>query len=177
MDKEIKLCKDVPGFEGHYAVTDGGRVWSHKRHIWLKTPCDNVGYPVVVLRKPGVKKTARVHRLVAVAFIENPENLPQVNHKSGVKTDNRASNLEWVTHEDNNKHARENGLSTGLSAVTPQQRADNGKKRRLLSNEQVRKVRDLASGGLSATRIANIVGLHQVTISKLLRGESYREIV
>lgn len=71
------------------------------------------GYLGVVLCKNGKTKLIAVHRLVAMHFIPNPENKPQVNHKNGVKNDNAAENLEWVTQSENMKHAVKTGLLAG----------------------------------------------------------------
>lgn len=71
------------------------------------------GYLHVKLYKNGLSFTAKVHREVAIAFIPNPNNLPQVNHKDCVKTNNRSNNLEWSTNQDNVIHAFTNNLSTG----------------------------------------------------------------
>lgn len=71
---------------------------------------DNVGYKQSVIRINGKKKYLRIHRLVAIAFIPNPENLPQVNHIDGNKLNNNIGNLEWVDNKTNTKHGYDNGL-------------------------------------------------------------------
>ena len=71
----------------------------------LKASIDSVGYPVVGLNKEGNVKTVRVHRLVAEAFIPNPENFRVINHIDSDKTNNRIDNLEWCTHRHNTIHA------------------------------------------------------------------------
>ena len=103
-----EIWKDVPGFL-YYQVSNMGRVKSIKRfdsrkHLVreriLKQSNRGNGYKVVVLYSNG-HKMFTVHRLVAMAFIPNPEGFPQVNHKNEIKTDNRAENLEWCTANHN----------------------------------------------------------------------------
>ena len=117
-----EIWKDVAGYEGYYRVSNYGRVKSLKS----KTKnADNVlsaargtgGYLFVTLRKSGNQKHFDIHRLVANAFIPNPENFPQVNHKNGIKGDNLTNNLEWVTQSGNIKHAYSMGLMENTRAA------------------------------------------------------------
>ena len=90
----IEEMKDVKEYEGEYAITRDGQVWSYKRKKFLK-PRLVGGYHQVVLCKDGKKKDLYIHRLVAEAYIPNPDNLPQVNHKDEDKSNNCVENLEW----------------------------------------------------------------------------------
>ena len=99
----MEMWKGVPGYEGLYRVSDQGRVYSVRNEIVLK-PVNSKGYCVVTLSDHGKAKLAKVHRLVAMAFIPNPENKPTVNHRNEIKTDNRACNLEWATNAEQNAH-------------------------------------------------------------------------
>lgn len=103
---------DIKGYEGSYAVTDNGRVWSVRRNIWLKPFETGTGYMTVRLCVNEKGKDPKIHRLVGEAFIRNPENKPQINHINGDKKDNRASNLAWVTARENIQHACDLGLNS-----------------------------------------------------------------
>lgn len=87
--------KDIKGYEGLYAITEDGRVWSYRRNKYLKSTEDKKGYLRVDLYKDKKRSNYKIHRLVAEAFIDNPNNLPQVNHKNENKANNCVDNLEW----------------------------------------------------------------------------------
>lgn len=87
-----------------YSVSTLGRVKNNKTQRILKGGLDKDGYKQQILCNNGLRVNRKVHKLVALAFIENPDNKPQVNHINGIKTDNRAVNLEWVTNQENQDH-------------------------------------------------------------------------
>ena len=93
--------KDIKGYEGLYAITSCGKVWSYRRQRFLKASMSKDGYMRVGLHKNGKSRTIEIHRLVAEAYIPNPENKPQVNHKDEIKTHNYINNLEWATNKEN----------------------------------------------------------------------------
>ena len=115
----------VPGYEGLYEVSNKGNVRNVRRNTLLRLPKNKYGYIQVGLYKNGIRTEFKVHRLVAQAFIPNPDGLPQVNHKNEVKTDNNVDNLEWCTAKYNNNYGTarirsrdtkiKNGYYTGLS--------------------------------------------------------------
>ena len=89
------MIKDIINFE-NYQISDDGRVWSKKSNKWLK-PIDVNGYKKASLYKNGKEYQRLVHRLVAEAFIPNPNNYEEINHVNEDKSDNRVENLEWCT--------------------------------------------------------------------------------
>ena len=105
-----EIWKDIQGYEGMYQVSSHGRVRSFKwnRCKILKTRKDKKGYTVVTLTKHSKNYVPKVHRLVAIAFIPNPNNLPQVNHKDEDKSNNNIDNLEWCTNEYNRNYGTRN---------------------------------------------------------------------
>ena len=102
------IWRDIPGYEGRYQVSDTGLVYSKKRDRCLKQKLTRDGYFEVTLFKDGRASCIRVHRLVAMAFIPNPDNKPCVNHIDENKLFNHASNLEWVTVGENDNYGTRN---------------------------------------------------------------------
>lgn len=106
----------INGNESNYMITDNGKVYSlnymntGKKHR-LKTRIDKDGYEIVTIYYNGKRFDRKVHRLVAEAFIKNPYNKPEVNHKNGIKNCNNVKNLEWATNLENIHHSWESGLS------------------------------------------------------------------
>lgn len=112
----MEVWKNVKGYENLYQVSSEGRVKSLCRYVnnnggleyregkIMKSCKHNKGYPQIVLCKEGKQKTYCIHRLVAQAFILNPNNYPVVNHKDEDKTNNKVENLEWCTSQYNNTY-------------------------------------------------------------------------
>ena len=102
----VEVWKDIPGYEGYYQVSNFGRIMSLRSYGGnehkLLTPCGNgTGYLKVMLCKDRIHKQFLIHRLVAMAFIPNPDNCDFVNHKDEDKTNNVVDNLEWCTKSYN----------------------------------------------------------------------------
>lgn len=100
--------KDIAGYENLYAVTSCGKIWSHRYKKFMKPRVDKDGYLLINLRKNNKPRTFKVHRLVGEAYISNPENLPQINHKDENKQNNCVDNLEWCTHIYNQNYGTHN---------------------------------------------------------------------
>ena len=100
------------GIETHYSISDEGIIKNILTGKELKQHCSKDGYLYTTIYVESKPKSCRVHRLVANAFIPNPENKPYVNHINGKKNDNRAENLEWATPSENTQHAVDMGLLT-----------------------------------------------------------------
>ena len=110
----MEQWRSIPGYEGIYHVSSEGRVKNAYGHV-LKPETAKNGYKRVTFFD---RKKFQVHRLVALAFIPNPDNKEVVNHRNGVKADNRVENLEWVTWSENEKHA----YATGLKYVSDERK-------------------------------------------------------
>lgn len=108
----MEIWRAIVGTKGFIEVSNEGRVRSLLTGTprILKTQPDKKGYHRIRVTIEREKMSYKVHREVAKAFISNPDNLPQVNHKDGNKDNNAVSNLEWVTNMDNAQHAIQNGL-------------------------------------------------------------------
>lgn len=149
---------------GYEVSTDGNvRSFKGKTPRILKSYLGTTGYLVVNLQINGKQKICKVHRLVAEAFIPNPLNLPQVNHRNGIKTDNRVENLEWCTRSENMRHA----VNTGLQ---PTGELHSQAK---LTDADVRYIRDNPDV-LTQAQLADKFGVIQQTISLIQLGKHYR---
>ena len=119
------------GYEHYYEISDLGRFRSKARFVKgrnnskllkpsriLSIKQHTGGYSYVQLTINSKEKNITTHRYIALHFIPNPENKPFVNHKNGIKTDNKIDNLEWCTHSENMKHAFDNGLEEGRKGIS-----------------------------------------------------------
>lgn len=163
--------KDIPGFEGRYAVTKDGRVWSHKRNgtdgRWLRFFQDKRGYLRTSLVTNSRPKHFMVHRLVAITFLGKRFDLKFVNHKNGVKTDNRVGNLEWCTMLHNRRHA----IKTGLWTCFGQNHY-----RSKLTVEQVVELRALRSKGWKLVALGARYGISHTAVSYILRRKTWKSV-
>jgi hypothetical protein len=179
---ENEIWKDIEGYEGFYQVSNCGNVKSLERIVnsryksgrlvkekILKGRKNRWGYVKIGLNKGSCSHYKTIHRLVAQAFIPNPENKPETNHKNGVKIDNRVENLEWVTKSENAKHAFEIGLRNMLSG----ENSWNSK----LTNDQVREIRSkYVYGKVSITYLAKIYNAGKSTIHHIIERSTWKTI-
>jgi hypothetical protein len=176
----------VKDYEGVYSVSSRGRIRSEDRvskvppsrikkveHTCvhysqeMKLSPHRDGYLKISLCLDDVRRTPQVHRLVASAFIPNPLNLPQVNHKDGCKTNNCKDNLEWVSRSENIKHA----YSTGLMDTRGEKNS-----RHKFTEAQILECLKLLKDGLSGAEAGRRVGIPMKTVSRLKRGKSWKHL-
>jgi len=125
------------------------------------------GYHQLCLSIDGKQKTMKVHRIVAICYLENKDNKPQVNHKNGIKTDNCVDNLEWATQSENMIHADNNGL-----------RKIRGEMNKLakLTTDSVRKIRKMhSSGNYTIASISRIFNVSESCISYVVKNKTWKE--
>lgn len=175
---EIEIWKPVVEWEDAYEASNLGKIRSINRYVLsgggrmalkqgriLKPSVSNVGYCLVYLSCKSKVTTRSIHRLVAKSFIPNPDNLPCINHKNGIKTDNRVENLEWCSFAYNTNHACETGLSpTGSKQY-----------RSILTEENVKEIRDLiARGAARQVDLAKRFGVGHTIISQIISRKRWR---
>jgi len=166
---------EIQGYEGLYSITSDGRVWSHRCQKWMSAGDNGKGYKFVHLYLNQSSSRFYVHRLVASAFLDNPDSLPQVNHIDGVKDNNRVSNLEWSSLRHNMRHAWDEGLCRVWEKQVESVTAYN-KTKRSLSDEQVRDIRKQHGRGDSARSLARKHGVQSGTVSQIVNGQSYKDV-
>ncbi len=164
----LEYWENVPGFP-LYQVSTYGRVQNQKTGRILKTH-SNHGYLRVGLYEGKIRKYKLVHRLVAEAFIPNPENKPAVNHINGCKTDNNVTNLEWVSASENMSHAHRNGLRPKLD----NQGEKNGFAK--LTEAQVVQIKKLLADGLTQQAIAYQFNISRSTVRDINLGRRWGHV-
>jgi len=179
IENEIwKSLKGIVEYGDYYEVSNLGRVRSLSRVVETKRgkrkcegrilkPSFSNGYLVVSLCENKKQRTFTIHRLVAIAFIENPENKKEVNHKNGIKHDNCIENLEWVTPKENIKHAIENGLINNRGS-------NNGESK--LTESEVREIRFLIDIGEKQVKIAKMFDVSDAIISSIKLGKNWSHV-
>ena len=162
-------------FNGEYGVTDDGNIYSFEKKVgnriypakWLNTRLRKDGYIDVNIRK----KNYSVHRLVAIAFLNNSDNKKCVNHKNGIKNDNRVENLEWTTHSENTKHSY-NDIKTQsysrLSNIGKIQSVKNIKVSELIAKEIYK---EYFNSKTSYRKLAKKYNFSKTTIERIITGK------
>lgn len=147
-------------FDGKYEVTDNGKVISYIRKYPKEMigKITNSGYRMVLLYdNDGNRIYKNVHRLVAEAFIPNPDNLPEVNHKDGNKLNNHVHNLEWTTSKQNKLHCRD--------CI--------GSKNQKITFEQANQIRKLKNEGMSNSEISKLYGIKKSQIGYIMQNKRW----
>lgn len=172
--------RDLPDYAGIYSVSEEGKIFSHPRtefvqskrtggHYryrsgsFIKTQVNKLGYEQVGLYLEGVCSRVLVHRLVAKAFVENPLELPEVNHKDGNKSNNCVSNLEWVSRRQNALHG---------TRILGKNRGENNLKSKLLEVDVLNIRLDLEKG-LTQTEVAKRYNITNHAIFRIQHGYNW----
>jgi len=172
--------KKIPGFS-YYQASSLGRLktfnWKNAgREKIMKPALDNGGYLRTMLKRDTDGKfcTIKVHRIIAGTFIANPEGKATVNHKNGIKSDNRVSNLEWATQSENNKHAFKNFLSTNKGESNPCATLTDAQVLEIRKNYQYGKN---CKKGKTKQQIADEYGTTFSVIKRIVQGRTWKHLL
>ena len=130
---------EIEGYE-NYLIYEDGKVFSKKRNKFLK-PCMTDGYYTISLCKNGKPKSSRINRLIAIHYIPNTENKPQVDHINRIRTDNRIENLRWVSHLENMQNRRiPNTNKSGIKNIYYDKFHDRWKYEKMINGNKIHKL-------------------------------------
>ena len=176
----MEIWKKVKGYQNRYEVSSYGRVRSSDMFVdnrhgtkslkkgRILSQYSNCGYMQVSLSENGKRSTLKAHRVVALAFIDNPENLPYINHKDCNPSNNNVDNLEWCTPSQNVIHAIEN------NRIAFAQGQDNHNSK--LTNNQVGLIREYLKSGSALKPLADYFGVSITVISNIKNNKSWKTV-
>ena len=169
----MEIWKDIKGYEKMYQISNLGNVKSLKRKYCrndkiLKQAINKKGYKICALNKNRKIKSYIVHRLIALSFIKNEFNKPQINHKNGIKTDNRIENLEWCTNSENQLHAYKIGLSNRKGENHTQNK---------LKNSDIYKIRNLYNNNYSLIQLAQSFNTTSSNIYRIVNLKTWKHLL
>lgn len=159
--------RDITGYEGYYKISACGEVYSNRYGFLKPLLVKNTGYFQVSLNKRGIRKRVSIHRLVAIEFIHNLGNKPNINHKDGNKINNRVENLEWCTQKENIAHS----IATGLTNQIGER--NNCSK---LKDQEVLSIRALA-GIHSQNELARMFNISRSVIKDIINQRTWKHLV
>lgn len=182
----MEQWKDIKQYEGIYQISNYGKVKSLTRIVMrkngaryikermLKLQTIKTGYHYIALHKNNKIINMYVHRLVALYFLNNPNNYLQVNHKDGNKTNNYMDNLEWVTCSENHKHAYAIGLKKSSKGKSYTKGEDIFQSK--LTETDVREILDLLQTNIIQQKIAQQYGISQAQVSHIKNNQAWKHI-
>lgn len=166
----VERWVDIAGFEGLYQVSDLGQVRSiprgKRKGRVLKICYDSDGYPLVSLSREGKRHNGIVHKLVARAFVANPNNAPEIDHCDGDKLNCVWTNLEWVTRKENAARAAQLGLYQRGETHTAT----------TITEDDVRNIRHAVSIGIPKKHVAKAFAVDQATVANIVSGKTWGHV-
>ena len=171
-----EIWKDIIGYEGLYQISNFGRVKSLAKpcgftnlpEMIRRTKVKPNGYEIIILSKNNQKKTFHIHRLVAMAFLNDYSDKLDVNHKDGNKLNNKLTNLEMCTHSENIRHA----YTTGLMKAASGEKSGRSK----LTRQMVLDIRNAFELYHNYSKVGNLFNVNSGTIHAIINGITWREV-
>ncbi len=163
-----EIWKDIKEYEGLYQGSNFGRIKSlyfNREHI-MKFWIIKGYYYVCLVDRNGKRTSFRVHRLIAQAWIENPQNLPEINHKNGITTDNRIENLMWCDHTENIRWSYDKlGFKRPCGNLCPNHKLD---------DIQISEIKNSLKNGISGIELSKKWNISRATISRIKHNKNYK---